>query len=146
MGRDHLEVSLKTVNDKVRFSATAGENPEVLIDYFPPFGDGEGYTSLELLLISFMSCASTTVLGYLRSVLKKSVSSLQAKAEGDVCADHPKALRNIDLSLSIHSEDVVESDVEMALKAAETRLCPVWAMLKGNVEIRVAYYIERQSA
>ena len=146
MGRDHLEVRLKKVNDKVRFSATAGENPEVLIDYFPPFGDGEGYTSLELLLISFMSCASTTVLGYLRSILKKSVSSLQAKAEGDVRADHPKALRNIDLSLSIQSEDVVESDVEMALKAAEARLCPVWAMLKGNVEIRVAYSIERQSA
>jgi len=146
MGRDHLEVSLNTVNDKVRFSAAAGENPEVFIDYFPPLGDGEGYTSLELLLISFASCASTTVLGYLRSILKKSVSSLQAKAAGDVRADHPKVLRNIDLSLTIQSEDVAESDVEMALKAAETRLCPVWAMLKGNVEIHIGYTIERQNA
>ncbi len=143
MGRDHLEVSLKTVNDKVRFSATAGENPEVLIDYFPPFGDGEGYTSLELLLISFASCASTSVLGYLRSILKKNVSSLQAKADGAVRADHPKALKSINLALSIRSEDVVEDDVEMALKAAEGRICPVWAMLKGNVEISVSFSIER---
>lgn len=143
MGRDHLEVRLRTVNDKVRFSATAGENPEVLVDYFPPFGDGEGYTSLELLLISFASCASTSVVGYLRSVLKKNVASLQAKAEGAVRTDHPKALANIDLVLSIRSEDAVESDVEMALKAAEGRLCPVWAMLKGNVEIGVTFSIER---
>ena len=107
MGRDHLEVRLRTVNDKVRFSATAGENPEVLVDYFPPFGDGEGYTSLELLLISFASCASTSVVGYLRSVLKKNVASLQAKAEGAVRTDHPKALANIDLVLSIRSEDAV---------------------------------------
>jgi len=34
-----------------------------------------------------------------------------------------------------------ESDVQKTLAALEARLCPVWAMLKGNVEISVEYSI-----
>jgi putative redox protein len=143
MSKDILEVSLRTVNDKVKFAAWSDDRPEISIDYIPPVGDGEGYTSLELLLFSFTSCVSTLLLHYLRSILKRDVVSLQAKAIGDVRSEHPKSLSRIQVALTLQSPDAEESDVKTALKAAESRLCPVWAMIKGNVEIEVTFVIEK---
>jgi len=44
---DTLNVTLQTIDLKTKFSATARDNQEVIIDYFPPIGTGKGYTSLE---------------------------------------------------------------------------------------------------
>ena len=92
MGNEYLEVSLQTINEHVKFSAKARSNPEVIIDYFPPFGNGEGYTSLELLLFSFASCVSSTLAIILRSKMQRNVSSIKATAKGNVREEHPKAL------------------------------------------------------
>ncbi len=143
MGKDYLEIHLHTVNDKVKFVSGSRDNPEITVDYFPPIGGGEGYTSLELLLISFSSCISSTLLTILRAILHKKVDSLKAKAKGIVREEHPRAFSNIELELSFKSQDADEDDVKKAVAMAEERLCPVWAMLKGNVEINVSYTINK---
>ncbi len=38
-----MNVKLQTIDDKVKLRVTARENPEVIIDYFPPIGTGVGY-------------------------------------------------------------------------------------------------------
>jgi len=143
MGNEYLEVSLQTINEHVKFSAKARSNPEVIIDYFPPFGNGEGYTSLELLLFSFASCVSSTLAIILRSKMQRNVSSIKATAKGNVREEHPKALSKIHLELLIKSEDTQDSDVQKTLVALEDKLCPVWAMIKGNVEIETNFSIVR---
>lgn len=143
MNNEYLEVSLQTVNEKIKFSAKARSNPEVIIDYFPPLGDGEGYTSLELLLFSFASCVSSTLAIILRSKMQRNVSSIKATAKGKVREEHPKALSEICLELLIESKDTEETDVEKTLMALEDRLCPVWAMIKGNVVITTTFNICR---
>ena len=143
MSKDFLEISLKTVNDKVKFADSCGDNEEISVDYIPPVGGGEGYTSLELLLVSFASCVSTLTLALLRSNFKRTVLSLQAKASGTVRSEHPKALSHIHLDLAIQSPDAEEGDVNTVLKMAESKFCPVWAMIKGNVEIEASFTIER---
>jgi len=141
MDNDYLEVQLQTINDKIKFSAKSRSNPDLTIDFFPPFGDGEGYTSLELLMISFASCVSSTMAILLRSRVKRNVSSIHVTAKGKVKEDHPKALSEIRLNLSIFSKDTENSDVETLLAALENKLCPVWSMIKGNVEIKTSYDI-----
>ena len=79
-----LKVELQLIDEKVKFLAKARTNPELVIDYFPPFGTGEGYTSLELLLASFSSCVSTTVLTILRAKMSKTISVLHVTANGTV--------------------------------------------------------------
>lgn len=138
---DCLEISLKTIDEKVKFSAGARSNPEVIIDYFPPYGTGEGYTSLELLLFSFSSCVSSTLAIILRSQMKRSVTNLSVKAKGHVKEVHPKALSKIELELTIESVDTQEEDVSKTLVALENKLCPVWAMIKGNVEVETKFFI-----
>ncbi|MDR0293593.1 MAG: OsmC family protein [Oscillospiraceae bacterium] len=130
-----LTVKLQTIDEKAMFSAAARENPPVVVDYFPPVGAGKGYTSLELLMISFGSCVSTTLLSLLRYKMKKSVSGVSAEVHGTVREEHPKALKHILLRLKIQAGDLTEAEVRTALKAAEDTMCPVWAMLKGNVTV-----------
>jgi putative redox protein len=138
-----LTVNLQTIDDKAMFEATARDNPAITVDYFPPVGTGQGYTSLELLMTALGSCASTTLMSLLRYKMKKNVSGLSAKVYGTVREEHPKALQHILLSLKIKSSDVTEEEVQTALKIAEDKMCPVWAMIKGNVTVEVKFEISK---
>ena len=132
-----LMVKLQSIDDKAMYSATARENPAIVIDYFPPVGTGKGYTSLELLMASFGSCVSTTLLSVLRYKKKKIVSDISAEVEGTVREVHPKALEHILLRLKIKAKDLTETEVRETLIVLEEKLCPVWAMIKGNVTVSV---------
>ncbi len=138
-----IQIDLETVNEKIRFAASARENDTVSIDYFPPYGDGQGYTSLELLLISFASCISSVILTLVRGKMRKTIHSLKAHAQGTVKEQHPKSLSQIELALTVESPDLKEAELEKAIAVSEEKLCPVWDMLKGNVQISVTYAIDR---
>ncbi|OQB14763.1 MAG: hypothetical protein BWY15_00914 [Firmicutes bacterium ADurb.Bin193] len=138
-----LQVQLKSIDDKVKFSSVSRQNDEVITDYFPPFGTGEGYTPLELILISLSSCLGTVLLTLIRGKMQKEIISYKTNATGIIKEEHPKAFSQIDLELIIESKDVEESDIERALYAAEEKLCPVWAMIRGNVKVNVTYKIIR---
>ena len=130
-----LTVKLQTIDEQVKLRVEARENPEVIIDYFPPIGTGEGYTSLELLIAAFGSCVSTTLITILRHRMKKTVNGITTEVEGSVRGEHPKALSHILLRLKITAQDVTEAEVRDTLVILEEKLCPVWAMIKGNVDI-----------
>jgi len=132
-----LMVKLQSIDNKAMYSATARENPAIVIDYFPPVGTGKGYTSLELLMASFASCVSTTLLSVLRYKKKKIVSDISTEVEGTVREVHPKALEHILLRLKIKAKDLTETEVRETLIVLEEKLCPVWAMIKGNVTVSV---------
>lgn len=134
---DTLTVKLKSIDERTKYSATARENPEIIIDYFPPIGSGKGYTSLELLMASFASCVSSTLLSLLRYRMKKKVDGIVVAAKGTVREEHPKALKHILLNMTLKSKELSEAEALEALKAAEDKMCPVWSMIKGNVDVDV---------
>lgn len=76
--------------------------------------------------------------------MKRSIVSINAKAKGYVRDEHPKALSKIELELEIISPDAQEADVNRTLVALEEKLCPVWAMIKGNVEVETIFTITMQ--
>jgi putative redox protein len=143
MSNDFLEITLKSIDNKVKYSGVSRSNPELTVDYFPPYGTGDGYTSLELLLVSFASCVSSTLSIILRGQMQRKITSLSAKAKGHVKEEHPKALSKIELELVIESEDTQETDVEKTLVALENKLCPVWSMIKGNVDVEIKFSITK---
>lgn len=143
MSDNSLDVNLKLIDGKVKFCANSRNNPDLVIDYFPPVGSGNGYTSQELLLISFASCLSTTVITLLRYNMKKEVSDIKVNATGIVRETHPRALSNIEVEFIITSKDLDVSDMQRALDAAEEKLCPLWHLLKGNVDITTKFEIKR---
>jgi putative redox protein len=136
-----LRASVKLVNEKLRFNGLVDKNEPVSIDYIAPLGDDAGYTSLELLLLSLSSCIGSAVLTFLRK-MKKSVSGCEIKAVGFRHENHPTGFRNIKISIELTSTDVTEADMAKVIKLSEDTYCPVWSMLKGNVEIEISYSIE----
>ncbi len=134
---DTLNVKLHTIDEKTMFSATARENPEIVVDYFPPIGSGKGYTSLELFMVSFGSCISSTLLSLLRYRMKKKVDGVVAEVQGTVREEHPRALSHIQATLTFKSNELTKEEALEALKAAEEKMCPVWSMIKGNVDVDV---------
>ncbi|HEY8500864.1 MAG TPA: OsmC family protein [Clostridia bacterium] len=134
---DTLNVKMQTIDEKTMFSATARENPEIIIDYFPPIGSGNGYTSLELFMTSFGSCLSSTLLSLLRYRMRKKVDGVVVEVQGTVREEHPKALKHILLALTLKSKELSKAEALEALKAAEDKMCPVWSMIKGNVDVDV---------
>jgi len=129
-----LNSSITLVNDRLHFKGCAGSNEPVSIDYFPPLGDNAGYTSLELLLLSLSSCMGSAVLTFLRR-MKKSITGCEIRAE------HPTGFKTIHVMINLKSPDVTNEDLDKVLKLSEETYCPVWSMLKGNVEINVKYKI-----
>ena len=134
MAFEPLEASVTLINDRIKFTGTAGDNPPVTIDYTPPIGDGEGYTSLQLFLVSLASCSGSSVALLLRRY-RKTVSGLTVTARGIRRETHPTGFTRVDLTFAITSPDVTDADMEKAVRMSEETFCPVWAMLKTTVKV-----------
>ncbi len=131
---EQLEVTVHLTNQKVQFTGASRSNPAVTFDYDPPLGDGQGYTGLEMLLMSLAACSGTTIVSLLRK-MGKSISGFKVNAKGIRRDQHPTSLQKIFLEFVLNSEDTGESDIQKAIQLSEETYCPVWAMLKNNVEI-----------
>jgi len=135
-----LVTSVNLLNDKLLFAGNADGNEPISIDYIPPFGENLGYTSLELFLLSLSSCLGSSVLIFLRR-MKKTISGFEIIGHGIRKEEHPTGFRAITLQLIVKSPDVTAEDLEKVVRLSEETYCPVWSMIKENVDIEVKYTI-----
>jgi putative redox protein len=135
-----LNSFISLVNDKLNFKGIVGDNNPVSIDYTLPLGDNLGYTSLELLLLSLSSCIGSAVLTFLRK-MRKTITCFEIHTKGIRKEEHPTGFKTIFIEIEMVSSDVTDDDLIKVLKISEETYCPVWSMLKGNVEIVVKYAI-----
>ncbi len=135
-----LNSSVNLINERLHFKAMVEGNDPISIDYTPPLGDNLGYTSLELLLLSLSSCVGSAVLTFLRR-MKKTITGCEINARGIRREEHPTCFKNIILTINLKSADASDEDLEKVIQLAEEKYCPVWAMLKGNVEIEIKHRI-----
>jgi putative redox protein len=137
---DQLEVTVKSTNQKLGYTGMLRSLPPIAMDYIPPLGDGQGYMPLELLLMSLGTCSGATV-GHLLKIMGKSVTGIKVNVKGTRRDQHPLSFQKILLEFLVHSADVKDVDMQKAIKLAEESICPVWAMVKGNVEVVTDYKI-----
>jgi putative redox protein len=135
-----VSASINLLNDKLHFEGNVIGNDPIPIDYIPPLGDNLGYTSLELLLLSLSSCLGSSVLIFLRR-MRKTISGFEIKSKGFRREEHPTGFKTITIELMIKSPDLTTGDLDKVVKLSEDTYCPVWSMIKGNVEISVIYNI-----
>lgn len=137
-----LTTSINLLNEKLHFEGNVNGNDPISIDYVPPFGENLGYTSLELLLLSISSCLGSSMLIFLRR-MKKTISGFEIISNGIRRNEHPTGFKTIELHLKIKSPDITAGDIEKVIKLSEETYCPVWSMVKGNVEILVTHEIDK---
>ena len=131
------EVTVSLTDGKLGFTGVSGSNPgrSVSFDYAPPAGAGQGYNGLELLLMSLAGCSATAFV-YLLRKMGKDVAGLSVSAKGVKAGRPPLKFERISLLFTLKSRDAGGEDVKKALELAETAVCPVWQMLKNNVEVK----------
>ncbi len=134
-----LRGSITLINEKLQFRGSVDGNAPVLIDYVPPLGDNQGYTSLELFLLSLSSCVGSAILVLLRK-MQKTIKGFEISSVGIRKQEHPTGFKTIDLEIRIQSVDVKSDEMDKVLKLVEG-ICPVLSMLKGNVEINYTHII-----
>jgi putative redox protein len=131
-----LTASIRLLNEKLHFEGKVDGNEPISLDYTPPLGDNLGYTSLELLLLSLSSCVGSAILTFLRK-MQKTIAACDISAKGTRREEHPTCFKTIALSINLSSPDTTSEDLNKVLKLSEETYCPVWAMLKGHVEVNV---------
>lgn len=142
MSEQFEEVTANLTNQKVQFIGVSKSNPErpVEFDYKAPLGDGQGYNGLELLLMSFAGCSGTAIV-YLLRKMRKDISGMKVNAKG-LRRDHPPIkFEKIFLEFILNSKDTNDVDIQKAIQLAEESVCPVWQMIKNNVEVVTEYKI-----
>ena len=145
MNTTRLNAQVNLIDDKVKMEAFVPGKPPVIMDYFPPIGRGEGYTPLEILLISLATCYGTTLKFMLTSHLKKEIKDLSLHVEGDRKINHPTKFHTIRLSMNVNSPDLQMEELTSVAKMVEEKYCPVWAMIEGNVTIKTVLTIGAQN-
>jgi putative redox protein len=136
MAEQFEEVSVRLTNEKVQFIGVSLSNPDrpITFDYQPPIGDGQGYNGLELLLMSLAGCSGTAIV-YLLRKMRKTITGLQVHAKGLRRSQPPIKFEKITLEFVVTSPDATEADLQRAAQLAEESVCPVWQMIKNNVEV-----------
>jgi putative redox protein len=137
-----LKTKIDLLNDKLNFNGTSGDNDPVSIDYIPPLGDNLGYTSLELLLLSLSSCLGSSVLTFLRR-MGKTITGFEIRSNGFRKEEHPTGFSRIVMEMDITSGNLTDAEAEKVIELSEELYCPVWSMLRGNVNIEVRHNIIR---
>jgi putative redox protein len=137
---EQLEVTVNLTNQKVQFTGISRSNPPIIFDYDPPLGDGQGYTGLEMLLMSLAACSGTSIVALLRN-MKKNVSGFRVNGKGIRRSEHPTSFQKIFLEYTLNSKDAEDKDIEKAIQLSEENYCPVWDMVKNNVEVITEYKI-----
>jgi len=130
----HLNVEMKLIDQGLKFQTKAGNNPEIITDYIPPLGNNEGYMPLEIFLISFGTCVSGVVLPVLRK-MQKDIEEYSMSVKGIRKTEHPTGFNKIILEMFVKSKNTTKEEIEKVLIMAETKYCPIWSMLKNDIEI-----------
>lgn len=137
---NNLTVIADLVNDEVKFSGVSRDNHEITINAMSPIATDNGYTPLELFLLSLATCSGMTIILMLRK-MHKDVLGLKVIASGDRRDTTPTYFKSILLNFELESKDVQSDDMEKVLKLSEESMCPVWNMVKNNVDISCKYKI-----
>lgn len=140
MAEQQLSVTLKTLDDAYRMSAES-HGGVIELDAGVPTGKGNQLNPMEGVLASLAACASMTTMISLRNKQNRRIGGMRVQASGTLGALPPQTYQSIQLHFEFVDTDATEAEIQHALEMTETKLCPVWALLKGNVEVSSSFSI-----
>jgi putative redox protein len=88
-----------------------------------------------------LSGCSATAIAFLLRKMGKNISGLKVYAKGVRRDQSPIKFEKIFLEFIVNSQDTKDADILKAIQLAEGSVCPVWQMVKGNVEVKTEYKI-----
>lgn len=121
----------------MHFSGVIGSHRFDMDFPLAPGEAGEGPKPMEMLLASLAACAGGSIVALLKRGGHQ-FDGLVVTARGQRRSEHPTIFTAIDLDFAFRGE-VDPAAVQRAIGQAETRVCPVWAMLKATTPIATSF-------
>ncbi len=125
--------------EAMRFDVRMGAHTTVSDYPLEPNASGAGPRPLEMLLGSLSACAGGTLVALLRRG-QQPLQGLTVRARGQRRSEHPTVFTEIALEFVV-SGPLDSAVVAQAIEQAETRVCPVWAMLRPTTPITATFTI-----
>ena len=63
------------------------------------------------------------------------------KTKGIRKTEHPTGFSKITLEIFVKSKNTTTKEIENIIKIAETTYCPIWSMLKSDIEIETKIFV-----
>ena len=128
------------------FTGTAGSGFEVPLGAHPSVGgENDGFSPLELMLVSLAGCTAMDVISILKKK-RQDVTSFSVTVDADRAENHPKVFTAIRIEYKIHGHNIKQAAVERAIDLSETRYCPAYAMLSQVAPTEFSYQIVEEEA
>jgi putative redox protein len=127
-----------TLKEKTQLVGKAHTTHQVVIDYIPPFGSDDGFMPTELLLTSLAGCSGHAIM-FILNKMEKTIDDMEICAVGNRRDEHPTIFTDVELTYNLKGKNLDAASVERAISLAEEKYCPVWAMIKGNVNVTWKY-------
>ena len=75
--------------------------------------------------------------------MQKDIEEFSMNAKGIRKTEHPTGFSKIILEMFIKSKNITTEEIEKVIKLAETKYCPIWSMLKNDIELEVKILINK---
>jgi putative redox protein len=121
--------------ERMSFDGSASRNFTVPLSTSAAFGgDDDGFSPMELLLVSLAGCTAMDVISILEKK-RQEVTNFEVRVEGERAAEHPKVFTHIVLEFIVTGKHVERAAVERSVELSATKYCSVSAMLGAVAKI-----------
>ncbi len=97
-------------------------------------GDDDGFSPMELMLVSLAGCTAMDVISILEKK-RQEVTNFEVRVQAERSEEHPKVFTHIILEYVVTGRHVERAAVERSVELSATKYCSVSAMLVQAVPI-----------
>jgi putative redox protein len=104
-------------------------------------GDNTGPTPMELLLLAHAGCTAMDVVAILKDKMRKPMTGLEVKVEGQRAERPPKVYTRVDLTYLVRGAGLEVKDVERAIQLSIDTYCSVSVMMSKTASLGIRYQL-----
>lgn len=104
-------------------------------------GHNTGPSPMELLLISLAGCTAVDVVYILGDRMKKPLSGVEVRVDGERAEKAPKVYTSIDLTYLVRGPNLREKDAVRAIRLSAEKYCSISVMLSKTARINLRYEV-----
>lgn len=125
-----------------QFVAESGSGHAIVLDTSADVGGrNTGPTPMELLLMGLAGCTGIDVVFILGDRMRKPLTAVSVRAEGERAEEPPKVYTKIDVTYAVSGPGLQEKDALRAIRLSAERFCSASVMLGKTATIVHRYAI-----
>jgi putative redox protein len=129
--------------DGLKFISSTSSKHQIILDASPEHGGhNEGARPMEAILTALGGCTGMDLVTILKK-RRRNLQNLRIKLHGQRASSHPHVFRQITMEYILWGSDILDDDVQWALKLSLEKYSSVAAMLKKSCKLNFKWRIHK---